>query len=131
MSDAIKPDVTSLSNDIAHVLVECRRGGLGGGALRTDASNAELIDLAALMARRLAPLIGGRYIPKRDMRAERDDAVLKAFNGRNHKDLMREFGISRRLVYSILASKRGVTKDSQRNPGVQMGVQKYINGRET
>lgn len=107
MSDALNPDVTSLGHDIARVLVECHRGGLGGGVFRTDVSHAELSALAAIMGRRLAPLIGGRYIPKREMRAERDDAVLKAFNGHNHKDLMREFGISRRLVYMILSRKRG------------------------
>lgn len=131
MSDAINPDVTSLGRDIERVLVECRSSGLGVGVFRTDVSHAELSALAAIMARRLAPLIGGRYIPKREMRADRDDAVSKAFNGHNHNDLMREFDISRRLVYMILSRKRGVTKDSQRNPGVQMGVQKYINGRET
>lgn len=106
MSDALNPDVTSLGHDIARVLVECHRGGLDGGVFRTDVSHAELSALAAIMGRRLAPLIGGRYIPKREMRAERDDAVLKAFNGHNHKDLMREFGISRSLLYSILRRKR-------------------------
>lgn len=121
MSDALNPDVTSLGHDIARVLVECHRGGLGSGVFRTDVSHAELSAMAAIMARRLAPLIGGRYIPKREMRAERDDAVLKAFNGHNHKDLMRVFGISRSLLYSILRRKRG---GSQSNMGEQVGEQK-------
>lgn len=102
INDAIKPEVTSLCHDIAHVLIECRRNGLDDGIFRPGVNQAALTELAAAMARRLAPLIGGRYIPKRDMRAERDDAVRKAFSGRNHTDLMREFGISRSLVYSIL-----------------------------
>lgn len=34
-------------------------------------------------------------------------SVTQRFNGRNHTELMREFGISRRLLYAILARRRG------------------------
>lgn len=106
MNDVTNPEALSLCNDMTCVLVECHRDRLGDGVLRADASHADLNALAALLARRLAPLIGGRYIPKRDERAARDAAVWQAFTGRNHKDVMREFEISRRLLYSILARKR-------------------------
>lgn len=61
------------------------------------------------MARRLAPRIGGRYVPKRgdsDARAKRDAAVWQAWNGRNGAQIMRDFAISRRLLYSILSRMR-------------------------
>lgn len=88
------------------IVMECHRDRLGDGVFRPDVQQAALADLAALLARRLAPLIGGRYIPKRDERAARDLAVWQAFTGRNHKEVMREFEISRRLLYSILARRR-------------------------
>lgn len=74
------------------------------------APNREHIEaMADTMARRLAPRLGGRYIPKaaypsRADRAARDAAICAAFNGRNHAQLMREFDVSRRLVYAILAA---------------------------
>lgn len=95
----------SLRGDLYCILVECHRDrrltvfrdGLNGDAIAA---------LADVVARRLAPRIGGRYVPKRDGRAARDAAVWKAFNGRNREDVMRQFGISRRLLYSILARRR-------------------------
>jgi Mor family transcriptional regulator len=106
LNDATNPEALSLRHDMACILVECHRDRLGDGVFRPDANHADLTHFAALLARRLAPLIGGRYIPKRDARAERDLAVWQAFSGRNHKDVMREFSISRRLLYSILARRR-------------------------
>lgn len=107
MNDATdNPEALSLSADMACILVACHRDRLGDGVFRADVNQAALTELAANLARRLAPLIGGRYIPKRDDRALRDMAVWQAFTGRNHKDVMHEFRISRRLLYSILARKR-------------------------
>ena len=63
-------------------------------------------DFSEWFALRLAARIGGRYIPKRDDRGVRDAAVWRAFTGRNHKEVMRSFQISRRLLYSILARQR-------------------------
>ena len=64
--------------------------------------------LAAELARDLAPRIGGRYLPKRDeaQRRKRNAAVVAAFTGRNHAEVMRQFQISRRLLFSILAQAR-------------------------
>lgn len=98
-------EAASLRGDVLCILVECHRDrrlavfrdGLGGDAIAA---------LADVVARRLAPRIGGRYVPKRDGRAARDAAVMKAWNGRNREEVMRQFGISRRLLYSILARRR-------------------------
>lgn len=106
MNDATNPEALSLCNDMTLIVMQCHRDRMGDGVFRSDVSHADLAALSALLARRLAPLIGGRYIPKRDTRAERDMAVWQAFTGRNHKEVMHEFGISRRLLYSILARRR-------------------------
>ena len=39
-------------------------------------------------------------------RAKRDAAVWQAWNGRNGAQIMRDFAISRRLLYSILSRMR-------------------------
>jgi Mor family transcriptional regulator len=65
--------------------------------------------LAVVGAGRVAPRIGGRYVPKGDARAARDAAVWKAWNGRNREDVMRQFRISRALLYSILARRPRAT----------------------
>lgn len=81
-------------------------------ALSTNATRQDIEALAQVIADRLAPRIGGRYVPKgryRDgwqQRAQRDAAVWSAFNGRNRDEVMRQFGISRRLLYSILSRRR-------------------------
>lgn len=72
-------------------------------------SQQELRDLAVMVAEKLSPRIGGRYIPKfgdREARELRNAAVCKAFTGGNHAQVMREFNISRRLLYYILAEDR-------------------------
>lgn len=98
-------DGASLRHDVYCILVECTRDR-SLQVFRDDLPRETVGALAALVARRLAPRIGGRYVPKRDARAERDAAVWKAFTGRNHQDVMKHFGISRRLLYSILARRR-------------------------
>lgn len=69
----------------------------------------ELRDVAVMVADKLRPRIGGRYVPKtadREERAVRNAAMLQAFNGNNREQVMREFNISRRLFYCILAEDR-------------------------
>lgn len=103
-------EAASLRGDVLCILVECHRDrhlavfrdGLNGDAIAA---------LADVVARRLAPRIGGRYVPKGqyrsgwDERAARDAAVWTAWNGRNREEVMRRFGISRALLYSILARR--------------------------
>lgn len=97
----------SLRSDVHCILVECHRDR-GLGVFRDEVNGEAIAALADVVARRLAPRIGGRYVPKRDDRAARDAAVWKAWNGRNREEVMRQFGISRRLLYSILARRRTV-----------------------
>lgn len=105
MNDATNPDDFGLSQDVSCILLQCHRDRLGDGVFLPDTSHAALKELAVHMARRLGPLIGGRYVPKRDGRAVRDAAVWAAFTGGNRDEVMRKFKISRALFYSIQARK--------------------------
>lgn len=103
---ALLDDAAGLCHDMACILLECQRDRALGGLFREGVDSAALAQVAAAMARRLGPLIGGRYVPKVDHRAARDAAVWVAFTGRNHREVMHSFQISRRLLYSILSRKR-------------------------
>lgn len=105
MTDVID-DAATLRHDVACILLECHRDRGLQGLFSPDTTQAEMHQLAEVVARRLAPRIGGRYVPKRDVRVARNQAIWQQFNGRNHQELMREFDVSRRLLYSILASRR-------------------------
>jgi Mor family transcriptional regulator len=105
LNDVIDDGVT-LRHDMTCILIECHRDSGMHGIFHPLATSEQVERLAEMMALRLAPMIGGRYIPKRDERVARDQAVWKRFNGRNHAEVMREFSISRRLLYSILARRR-------------------------
>lgn len=101
-------EAATLQDDVRCILLECHRDR-GLQALHSAATSEALHQLADAVARRLAPRIGGRYVPKRgdsDARAKRDVAVWQAWNGRNGAQIMREFSISRRLLYSILSRMR-------------------------
>ena len=95
----------TLRHDVLCILVECHRDR-GLAVFRDDVPREAIDALADAVARRLGPRIGGRYVPKRDERAARDAAVWAAFTGRNFEDVRHQFGISRRLLYSILARRR-------------------------
>lgn len=97
----------TLRADVACVLIECHKDQ--PAMFGRPMSHAELRKLAEVLAEKLRPRIGGRYIPKmadREEREARNIAVCEAFTGRNHAQVMRQFNISRRLLYSILASRR-------------------------
>lgn len=74
---------------------------------RVAESDAFLVLLADLVVIALRDLAAGRelYIPVPDKTA-RDEEIIRKFNGRNIKELAREFGLSRRRIYSILESGR-------------------------
>lgn len=103
---ALTDDAASLRQDVAVILLECHRDQRAAGVFHPGVTGESLHALAAVMARLLGPLIGGRYVPKRDDRAARDAEVWQAFTGANHLEVQRRFGISRRLLYSILSRKR-------------------------
>ena len=101
-------EAATLRDDVRCILLECHRDR-ALQALHGAATNDAIHQLADAVARLLAPRIGGRYVPKRgdsDARAKRDAAVWQAWNGRNGAQIMRDFAISRRLLYSILSRMR-------------------------
>lgn len=106
-------ETASLRSDVHCILKECHRDR-GLSVFRDGVDGEAIAALAEVVARRLAPRIGGRYVQKGpyragwEERAARDAAVWKAWNGRNREEVMRQFGISRRLLYSILARRRKV-----------------------
>ena len=111
MTDAID-DGATLRHDVTCILIECHRDRGLHDVFHPMATRQEVERLAEMMALRLGLLIGGRYVPKgehrlgAEERRKRDHAVWQRFNGRNHAEVMREFGISRRLLYAILAKRR-------------------------
>ena len=101
-------EAATLRDDVRGILLECHRDR-ALQALHSAATSDAIHQLADAVARRLAPRIGGRYVPKRgdsDARARRDAAVWQVWNGRNGAQIMRDFAISRRLLYSILSRMR-------------------------
>ena len=104
-------EAATLRDDVRCILLECHRDR-ALQALHGAATSDAIHQLADAVARRLAPRIGGRYVPKGlyregwELRAKRDAAVWTAFNGRNHAEVMSAFKISRRLLYSILSRRR-------------------------
>ena len=58
--------------------------------------------MADELAKGLANEMGGLYITKREIRSVRDEAVRRDFTGRNHKEICRRHGISRRTLYRII-----------------------------
>lgn len=104
--DNTKNDPVSLRHDVVTILMDCHRDRRTGSIFRNDVSIEEIAAMGEFMSRRLGLTLGGHYVPKRDARAARDSAVWRAFNGSNQKDVIRDFKISKRLLYNILARKR-------------------------
>ena len=106
-------DGATLRHDVTCILIECHRDRSLHGVFHPMATPHDVEELAEQVALRLGPMIGGRYVPKGfhrsgwEERQKRDQAILQRFNGRNYSELTREFGISRRLLYSILSRRRG------------------------
>ena len=97
----VETETTPLQQDLQDAL----RHSLAEQGQDAPSINAEqLRALSSTMARLLARRIGGRYVAFVEDRAQRNAAVLAAWNGRNREDVMKRFGISRRLFYSIISS---------------------------
>ena len=99
-------DRSGLRHDMACILLRYTQDRPGGGLIGRRLTEEEAMAFAADLARELAPIIGGRYVPKSENKARRDAEVWADFNGRNHQDVIRKHKISRRLLYSILARIR-------------------------
>jgi Mor family transcriptional regulator len=61
------------------------------------------VPMADELAKGLKQRLGGLYIPAREIREARDNAVLRDFNGRNHSEVMRIHRLSRATFYRILS----------------------------
>ena len=72
-----------------------------------------------LIMRRIAQSVGGAsiYIPTADSieRHERDEAIWREFDGRNHFELARKYGITTVHIYRLI--KRMRAEDSFRRQG--------------
>lgn len=60
------------------------------------------VPMADHLARGLTRRLGGLYIPKRDLRSERDEQICAEFNGRNHVHLARKWGVTPRTIYNVV-----------------------------
>jgi Mor family transcriptional regulator len=60
------------------------------------------VPMADELSKGLQKRLGGLYIPAREIRAVRDDAVRRDFNGRNHAEVISAHNISRATLYNIL-----------------------------
>lgn len=108
MNDALENSLT-LQSDVEVILLECHRDR--PGLFAQNMTREVLAALASRVAGQLGPLISGRYVSHRYameqmQREQRNEEVWAAFTGNNYAELMRRFGLSRRLVYAIIAQKR-------------------------
>lgn len=68
-------------------------------------SESVAMPMADELAKGLSSELGGIYITKREIRSSRDELVRRDFTGRNHLEVMRKHGISKRTLYRIIGSK--------------------------
>lgn len=100
-------EAATLQHDLFCILLRFHREQ-GLRSLRSDVTRDELAADSERMALELGSAIGGRYVRKmRDERAEaleaRNCAIFAAWNGRNRDELIRQFKISRRAFYRVIA----------------------------
>ena len=93
----VETETTPLQQDLQDAL---RHSLAEQGQDAPHISAEQLRAMSSTMARLLAVRMGSRSI---SIREARDAAVFQAFNGRNRDDVMRHFGISRRLFYNIIS----------------------------
>lgn len=67
-------------------------------------------ELSKMVVRRILDYFGGMqvYLPKTEsaFREEIDEAIYQAFNGHNHKEVVRSFDITIQRLYEIIRAKR-------------------------
>lgn len=69
--------------------------------------------VAMPMAQRLAPVLRHRGfmaewrdIPASEIRQARDDRIAREFDGHNHQELARRYGVGRATVYRVISRSR-------------------------
>lgn len=95
-------EAATLQHDVFCILLNFHRQH-GLRSIRSDVSEDEIRADSTVISRALGPRIGGRYVPVRDERAERNAAIVAMFNGTNRDQVLRHFGVSRRLFYRVIA----------------------------
>ncbi|MCK5769484.1 Mor transcription activator family protein [Algiphilus sp.] len=65
------------------------------------------VEMAGEAWNALVTQLGGERVYFCPSKAERDAAVIRDFNGRNHAEVCREHDISRRTLYRILNGRAG------------------------
>lgn len=104
---AADEEAGALQHDVFCVLMRLRRQS-NLPAITPDLSEAELRAYAAKLANALGAAIGGRYVLKTldaEQRAARNQAIYSMWNGSNRNEVMRHFGISRRLFYMVISQE--------------------------
>lgn len=100
-------DEASLDDEVFAILLRFHREQ-GLKCLRIDLHTDDLKADAQRLSVELGAAIGGRYVPKRTMQAEaralRDAEIVAMWNGRNRAEVMKRFGISRRLFYTVISA---------------------------
>lgn len=67
-------------------------------------------ELSKMVVRRILDYFGGMqvYLPKTEaaFKEDYDEAIYQAFNGANHREVIRAYGISQQRLYEIIRAKR-------------------------
>lgn len=86
------------------------------GAVMVGVNARGARDLAKAVAERIMIAAGGRqlYVPRRDAVSDRQACVME-FNGRNHAELCRRYGISRRTLRRWVDSARADARQVAKN----------------
>lgn len=111
MTDGALIDETedsSLRHDFACILLEYSRDRPPSPPGKEWMPEQEAHRLAEHLETVLRLRSGGRYLQKRNeaIRRRRNAAIVAAFNGKNHAELIRKFNVSPRLLQYILAEAR-------------------------
>ena len=71
-------------------------------------------ELSEMVVRRMVDHFGGMsvYLPKTAFKEDESEAIYRAFNGHNHREVVRTFGISITRLYDILRAQNKPRDDS-------------------
>lgn len=113
MIEELETIATPLQQDIADALRAGLKAARQEGKRIPSLTEEQHLVVVTTMASMLTRRISGRYVAHVEDRDARDAAVVAAFNGRNRDDVIKRFGISRRLFYAILTRRRVVRNSAE------------------
>lgn len=105
--------ITPLQQDIDDALRAGLKAARQEGKRIPSLTEEQHLAVVTTMATMLARRISGRYVAHVEDRDARDAMVVAAFNGRNRDDVIKKFGISRRLFYAILSRRRAARNSAE------------------